>query len=31
VVTTLAVKSDAEKVNKIAKQFMSSWWVMGTR
>jgi hypothetical protein len=31
VVTTLAVKSDAEKVNKIAKQFMSSWWVMETR
>jgi hypothetical protein len=31
VVTTLAVKSDAEKVNKIAKQFMSSWWVMRRR
>jgi hypothetical protein len=28
VVTTLAVKNDAEKVDKIAKQFMSSWWVM---
>lgn len=28
VVTTLAVKSDAEKVDKIARQFMSSWWVM---
>lgn len=29
VVTTLAAKSDAEKVEKIAKQFMSSWWVIG--
>jgi hypothetical protein len=28
VVTILAVKDDAEKVDKIAKQFMSSWWVM---
>ena len=27
-VTTLAVKSDAEKVDKIARQFLSSWWVM---
>lgn len=29
VVTTLASKKDAEKVEAIAKQFMSSWWVMG--
>lgn len=29
VVTTLAAKKDAEKVEKLAKQFMSSWWVMG--
>ncbi|MEP6668424.1 MAG: hypothetical protein ABJF10_04685 [Chthoniobacter sp.] len=29
VVTTLAVQSDAEKVNKLARQFISSWWVMG--
>jgi hypothetical protein len=29
VVTTLAAKKDAEKVDKLAKQFMSSWWVMG--
>lgn len=28
-VTTLAAKDDAEKVSQIAKQFMSSWWVMG--
>jgi hypothetical protein len=28
VVTTLAAKGDAEKVGKIARQFMSSWWVM---
>jgi hypothetical protein len=27
-VTTLALQRDAEKVNKIARQFMSSWWVM---
>lgn len=27
VVTTIADKKDAEKVSKIAKQFMSSWWV----
>lgn len=29
VVTTLSSKKDAEQVNKIARQFMSSWWVMG--
>ncbi|MDR3402835.1 MAG: hypothetical protein P4L99_10095 [Chthoniobacter sp.] len=29
VVTTLSTKRDAEKVEKIARQFMSSWWVMG--
>jgi len=29
VVTTLAAKNDAEAVNKIARQFMSGWWVMG--
>jgi hypothetical protein len=28
VVTTLAVKNDAEMVEKIVRQFMSSWWVM---
>lgn len=28
VVTTLAARADAEKVAKIAQQFMSSWWVM---
>jgi hypothetical protein len=28
VVTTLAATSDAEKVGKITRQFMSSWWVM---
>jgi hypothetical protein len=27
-VTTLAVENDAQPVDKIAKQFMSSWWVM---
>jgi len=27
-VTTLSVKKDAEQVGKIARQFMSSWWVM---
>jgi hypothetical protein len=29
VVTTVAAKKDAEKVGKIAREFMSSWWVMG--
>ena len=29
IVTTLAEKSNAEKVGKIARDFMSSWWVMG--
>lgn len=28
-VTTLATVDDAEAVNKIARQFMSGWWVMG--
>ena len=28
VVTTLAGINRAEKVDKIARQFMSSWWVM---
>jgi hypothetical protein len=28
-VTTLATVNHAEPVNKIAKQFMSAWWVMG--
>jgi hypothetical protein len=28
VVTTLASRDDAEKVVKVAKDFMSSWWVM---
>lgn len=28
VVTTLAVKSDAKKVDEITRQFMRSWWVM---
>ncbi|HSI10615.1 MAG TPA: hypothetical protein VK961_01165 [Chthoniobacter sp.] len=28
VVTTLAVKNDAAKVDKIAKQFLGTWWVM---
>lgn len=28
VVTTLAGKKDAEKVDKIAKQFIGTWWVM---
>ena len=28
IVTTLARKSDAEKVDKAAKQFIGSWWVM---
>lgn len=27
-VTTLAARQDAEKVDKVAHQFMSSWWVM---
>ncbi len=30
-VTTLAVKKDAEQVDKISKQFLSSWWVMGDK
>ncbi len=30
VVTTVALGKDAEKVEKIAKQFMSSWWVMNS-
>jgi len=30
VVTTLAAKGDAERVNKVARQFMSSWWVKGS-
>jgi hypothetical protein len=29
VVTTLAVNKDAAKVGKLAREFMSSWWVMG--
>lgn len=29
VVTTLAERKDAEAVSKIARKFMSSWWVMG--
>ena len=28
VVTTLAVKKDADKVDKLAKQFIGTWWVM---
>lgn len=28
-VTTLAAKADAEKIHKIARQFMSGWWIMG--
>jgi hypothetical protein len=28
VVTTQAAKNDAEKVGAVARQFMSSWWVM---
>lgn len=28
VITTLSSKKDAEQVEKIARQFMSSWWVM---
>lgn len=31
VVTTISAKSDAEKVDKIAKQFLASWWVMSDR
>jgi hypothetical protein len=31
VVTTLASKADASKVEAIAKQFIGSWWVMGRR
>jgi hypothetical protein len=27
-VTTLAAKQDADKVDKVAHQFMGSWWVM---
>lgn len=30
-VTTLAVKNDSEQLNKIARQFMSGWWVMGDK
>lgn len=29
IVTTLAAKQDAEKVDQAAKQFMGSWWAMG--
>ncbi len=28
VVTTVAAKTDAEKISEIARQFMRSWWVM---
>jgi hypothetical protein len=31
VVTTISAKGDAAKVEKIARQFLASWWVMGDR
>jgi hypothetical protein len=31
VVTTLAAQNDAPKIQKLAQQFMASWWVMATK